>query len=121
MQLLHNVETHKDERGEIVCMLPNGVQSRSVLYITGKSGAVRGQHFHKHDTHYCYVAEGDILYSWIEDGEEKHIHLVKGDMIFTPTEEIHKFVFITDGVFIAMATDERTQENYEKDTIKHNF
>jgi len=35
---------------------------KSAVLITSKKGAVRANHYHKTDWHYCYVLEGSIEY-----------------------------------------------------------
>lgn len=112
---------YTDERGYIANMLPEGVVIKSVLYITGKKGSVRGNHWHKKDTHYCFVVKGRIRY--IHEGLTMNPYQVlsPGEMVFTPAGEKHRFEFIDDGIFIAMATEARTQKDYEADTTRGEF
>lgn len=111
----------EDERGLIANLTPD-VHIQDILYITGKKGAVRGNHYHKLDTHYCYVVEGILDYEYIgHDGEVKTEKLFKGDIVFTPPLEKHRFTFLTDGAFIALATQSRKQEDYEEDTVREDF
>ncbi len=111
-----------DQRGLITNIFPSGVQIRSILYITGTPGAVRGNHYHIKDEHYCFIVEGSIEYGWInENGEKQSTLLVPGDMVHTPTGERHQFIFVTAGAFIALATESREQEHYEEDTIRESF
>lgn len=110
---------HEDERGVILDCLPEGTHIHSVLYITGKKGAIRANHWHKKDTHYCYVVDGILRYSHKTDkGEVKSVVLGVGSCVYTPTKEVHKFEFLEDGAFIAMATEPRSEESYEADTIR---
>ena len=62
MKLYDAIETHKDERGVIVDILTREANIKSVLYITGKKGTVRGNHYHMKDSHYCFVVSGKIRY-----------------------------------------------------------
>jgi quercetin dioxygenase-like cupin family protein len=110
--------TYVDERGIIDLLLPEGVTIKNALYITGKPGAVRGSHYHTNDTHYCVCIGGKIEYTWKSGKEEGTVVLESGDMVFTPQEEKHKFTFLTDGIFIALATESRASKDYEKDTIR---
>jgi len=111
-----------DQRGLIANIFPSGVPIRSILYITGSAGAVRGNHYHLKDEHYCYSVEGSIEYGWInENGERQATLLEAGDMVHTPAGEKHQFTFLTAGAFIAMATESREQAQYEEDTIREPF
>lgn len=114
-----------DRRGLIDNILPDGETIKSVAYITGVVGAVRGNHYHLEDEHYCLVLNGRIEYSWIEKKGSKRmmnsIILESGDLIHTPTREPHRFVFLTEGIFLALSKRSRDEESYESDTIKEEF
>ena len=111
-----------DHRGLIANIFPSRVCIASILYITGITGAKRGNHYHVKDEHYCYVTEGSINYGWIdEEGKKQTALLEPGDMVYTPAGERHQFIFLTAGAFIAMATESREQEHYEEDTIRETF
>lgn len=117
------LDVFTDERGEIRALLPDDIHIHSVLYITGKAGAIRANHVHKKDTHYCYILKGELEYIWKNENEpdDKTYHsiiLKEGTVVFTPAGEKHKFVFLTDGVFVAMATEPRDQKDYESDTTR---
>lgn len=111
-------QTYVDDRGIIDVLLPEGVTIKNALYITGKPGAVRGSHYHAKDTHYCLVIGGKIEYTCKRGAKRETVVLESGDMVFTPVEEKHKFTFLTDGIFIALATESRSQKNYESDTTR---
>jgi quercetin dioxygenase-like cupin family protein len=55
---------HVDERGEMSHLLDNASNITSVLYITCKKGAIRANHYHKKDTHYSYMVEGSMEYTY---------------------------------------------------------
>lgn len=116
-------EDHRDERGVILNATPMNPTIKNVMYITGKKGAVRGNHVHKKDTHYCLVVSGHIKFQWIEPGDNTLYtkELYEGDIVLSEVGEKHRFIFETDGAFIAMATEPRTQESYEQDTIREDF
>ena len=123
MKMIDGLEEFIDDRGVIKHILPDGQHVRSVLYITGKAGAERGNHYHHKDTHYCCVLSGKIEYTYKSKEVDQIYRVVlnPGDVIFTPKGEIHKFTFITDGIFIAMATEPRSHESYESDTVRENI
>lgn len=122
MRIIKISDKFVDQRGLIANIFPSGVEIRSVLYITGIAGAIRGNHYHRKDEHYCYVTEGSITYGWIDEHGEKQTRLLgPGDMVHSPSEERHQFIFETAGAFIALATESREQEHYEEDTIRESF
>ena len=49
-------DPYVDERGLIQVLTDLPISS--VLVIRSKKGAVRGNHYHKEDFHYCYLASG---------------------------------------------------------------
>lgn len=113
----------KDHRGVIDELLPSGIHIGSAAYITGNVGAVRGNHYHKKDEHYCLVIGGVIEYSYMEKGSDdiQSVILRSGDMVYSPAGEVHKFVFHTEGIFLALAIRSREQKNYESDTVRKPF
>lgn len=118
---VYKITNHfEDERGLIENITPD-VEIKDILYITGKKGAIRGNHHHIEDEHYCYVTEGKIKYCWQEKGETLFVILNVGDCVYTPKLEKHRFEFLTDGAFTAMAIKSRKQEDYEKDTVRGEF
>ena len=122
MRIIKLRDKFVDQRGLIANIFPSGVEIRSILYITGIAGAVRGNHYQRKDEHYCYVTEGSIEYGWIDKhGEKRSTLLGPGDMVHTPTEERHQFNCVTAGAFSTLATESREQEHYEEDTIRESF
>lgn len=117
-----DIEAYDDDRG-LLKVLPGDEAIQRVLYCTGNPGAVRGSHVHAKDTHYCYVTKGTIRYEYKEadDKPVEKVDLLPGDMVFTPVGEIHRFVFVTNGAFIALSTLPRTKESYESDITKKTF
>lgn len=110
-----------DERGGIAKVLDDGVINiKSILRITSKKGAIRSNHYHKKDSHYCYLESGALEYYErpVEGGEIKKAVLAKGDMVFTPPLTIHAMKFLEDSVLWAFATRSRGQKEYEQDTIR---
>lgn len=110
-----------DERGGITRLLDEqGAAIRSVLYITSKAGTIRSNHYHKRDTHYCYLLTGKA--EWHEKPVEGGAHetevLGAGDMVYTPAMVIHAVKFLEDTTFLAFATEPRNQADYEADTVR---
>jgi quercetin dioxygenase-like cupin family protein len=119
----YKAEQYGDERGIISNATPDNPLIRNVMYITGNKGAVRGNHVHKLDEHYCLVVSGYINFKWKDKNSDEVMSqlLYPGDVVLSEAGEHHKFIFETDGAFIAMATLPRTHENYEEDTTREDF
>ena len=109
-----------DVRGAITKILDNGTAIKSILLITSQPGAVRANHYHKKDSHYSYLLSGKMEYSEraVDGGAIETAVLSSGDMVFTPPQMIHAMRFLEDSVFLAMATESRSQEDYEADTVR---
>lgn len=120
---LYRSEDYRDERGVIMNATPMNPTLKNVMYITGVKGAVRGNHVHKYDTHYCLVVAGKIKFEYTEPGDDKifDLELNPGDVVLSEVGEKHRFTFLEDGAFVAMATAERTHEIYEHDTTRIEF
>ena len=109
-----------DDRGEMLHLINNNISINSALLITCKKGSIRANHYHKKDSHYSYLIEGKMEYFCkTQKGSKIKKYIVKkGEMIFTPANEIHAMRFLEKSVFIALATEIRKQNKYEKDTIR---
>lgn len=114
-----------DKRGEMSFLLEDETSITSALLISSKKGSVRAEHYHKKDTHYAYLLEGKMEYSY-KDMENKKsrkrkIIINKGELIFTPPMIAHAMKFPEDSVFIVLTTEKRNQKSYEKDTVHFIF
>ena len=121
MNIVRNIKPEIiDPRVAITRVLDDGVSVISILLISSKAGSVRANHYHKEDSHYSYMLSGKA--EWHEkpigDGAEELEVLYAGNMVFTPPLMQHAIKFLEDSVFLAFATEERTQENYEADTVR---
>lgn len=109
-----------DDRGGITRILDSETPIVSILSITSKQGSVRSNHYHKKDTHYCYLVSGKM--EWFEKpfkgGEMESAVLEPGDMVFTPAMTIHAVRFLEDSFFLTFATESRNQADYELDTVR---
>ena len=99
MQIIRNTKPEiMEERGNITRVLDDGTSIKSILLITSKAGFVRSNHYHKKDTHYCYIFSGKA--EWHEKpaqgGEVETATLEAGDMIKTPPMTIHAVKFLED-------------------------
>lgn len=110
---------HTDLRGELLNLLRTPVGS--VTRITSKEGSVRAQHWHREDSHYCYVESGVIEYLERPVGSDekptRHVY-GPGSMFWTGPQVEHAMLFRADTVFYCFADRHRTQEDYEKDLVR---
>ena len=121
MKLIRNLKAfHVDERGEMTYLIENAVPSiQSVLLITCKKGSIRANHIHTKDSHYSYMLNGSMEYSYREGGDNKnqieHVIVKQGEMVYTPPLEAHAMKFLEDSVFLAFTTEKRKKDKYEED------
>lgn len=117
----HIAPLHGDARGEIMDLLPEpGTVIKSILRITSKAGTVRANHYHKKDSHYCYLLSGKMEYLErpIEDGDVQSVIVEAGDVIYTPPMIVHAMRFLEDSEFYTFATEPRTPTSYEEDLVR---
>ncbi|MBI3088502.1 MAG: hypothetical protein HYY91_06460 [Candidatus Omnitrophica bacterium] len=108
-----------DERGEIRNLLD--VPFTSVAVITSVKGAVRGNHYHKTDSHYCWLQRGGLIYAHRPVGgtaPPQRWVIKPGQIFYTPPQYEHVMVFIDESVMFAFARNNRQMANYEADTVR---
>ncbi|MBI2034167.1 MAG: cupin domain-containing protein [Candidatus Levybacteria bacterium] len=113
---------YTDDRGEMSHLLEGNTVFTSALLITCKKGSIRANHYHKHDTHYSFLLEGKMEYYYRNhNAKNKKLHEViveKGEIVHTPPMVEHAMKFLQDSVFLALTTEPRKREDYERDTIR---
>ena len=115
-------EPFVDNRGMIQVLLNKNMQS--AVFITSKKGAVRANHYHTHDWHYCYVVSGSIEYYWRPSGsdeEPKKMLIKTGELFFTPPMVDHAMVFPEDGAFLTLSGSNRDPDSYDDEIVKVNL
>jgi quercetin dioxygenase-like cupin family protein len=108
-----------DDRGAILPLVDQ--MMKSAVMIESKKGALRANHYHKTDWHYCYVISGTIEYYHRPTGstDEPEMLLVKeGQMAFTPPMVDHGMKFPEDTVFLTLSRNPRDQATYEADVVR---
>ncbi len=108
-----------DDRGSIQPLVDMAMKS-SVL-IDSNSGAVRANHYHKTDWHYCYVLYGEIIYYHRPHGSKEspqEVLIKEGQIFFTPPMVEHAMVFTKKTRFITWGRNSRVQEVYEADVFR---
>lgn len=119
------MESHKleletgfeDHRGKI---LPIVHDIANVQMIWSKKGALRANHYHKTDTHTCYLVTGSMDYYWRNHGETK-IHkeqFVAGDLFKTGPLIDHEMVFTDDSTMVVVSEHQRDAATYDEDIVK---
>lgn len=108
-----------DERGEITNLLD--VPLTSVAVIRSVKGAIRGNHYHRTDYHYCWLQRGGmILYQRrVGDAQPPRRWTIKpGQVFYTPPMYEHMMRFTKDSVMLVFARNNREMANYEADTVR---
>ena len=110
---------HEDARGAIQPLVERLM--RSAQLIRSAKGAVRANHYHKTDWHYCYMVSGSMEYFERPAGSKEAASrlLVKaGQLVFTPPLVEHAMKFLEDTVWLTLSRNPRDQDAYEKDVVR---
>jgi quercetin dioxygenase-like cupin family protein len=121
MKIVRKVKPfHVDERGEMSYILDRKTNITSALLIASKKGSVRANHYHKKDSHYVYLLEGKMEYTYQEVGSKKKQSIIinEGEVVYSPSMVIHAMRFLEDSVFLALTTESRNKKKYEEDTVR---
>lgn len=123
MKLYKNIKPEfTDERGDIISIFDDGVTNiKGVLLITCNPGAIRANHYHKEDSHYCYMLSGKMEYSESpidNPGKKETVIVEAGDMVYTPSMAAHAMKFLEESAFLTLATKSRKEGAYDEDTVK---
>ncbi len=108
-----------DARGTIQPLVD--MDMKSCVLISSRAGAVRANHYHRTDWHFCYVFSGSIEYYHRPVGsrdEPECVVVHAGQMFFTPPMVEHAMVFPEDTVFLTFGRNSRAQEVYEQDVVR---
>lgn len=111
---------YEDARGEIV-MIKESTAFNSASFISSKPKTTRASHWHKEDSHYCLVCDGEIWYYERPVGsteKPKFLCIKAGELFYTPPMTEHEMYFPEDTVFLCLSTLPRTNSAYESDTTK---
>jgi quercetin dioxygenase-like cupin family protein len=119
------MKTHKvslpegflDGRGKI---LPIVDDFANVQVIHSNKGAVRANHYHKTDSHYCYLITGKVEYYWRNHGEDKiqNEAFVAGELFLTGPNIDHQMVFQEDSIMVVVSEFKRDAVSYDADIVK---
>lgn len=113
-------ELANDERG-VIEKLGEGPW-QSVLRITSKKGTVRANHYHKYDSHLCFLEQGKIRYIHRPADKPKAMlqeKIIKvGQLFYTPPMVAHAMHFLEDSVFYVLTPRSGDQGDYENDIVR---
>jgi len=93
----------------------------SAVLIHSKRGAVRANHYHQTDWHFCYVLSGSIEYLHRPTGSRakpKTVFVKEGELFFTPPMVDHQMIFPEDASFLVLGRNSRAQPVYEADVVR---
>ena len=108
-----------DARGQILNVLDEPIGS--VSRIVSQAGAVRANHFHRTDSHYCILESGEVEYFHRPAGSSappEHFTFGVGELFYTPPMFEHTMVFTKDSIMWCFAKNARFSANYEADTVR---
>lgn len=108
-----------DERGEILNLLDLPVKSAAV--IRSVKGAIRANHYHKTDFHYCWLQSGALRYYHRPAGSTRAPQrwtIKPGQLFYTPPQYEHMMEFTKASVLFVLARNSRLMANYEADTVR---
>tara|TARA_Y100001968_G_C19140780_1_gene611314 strand:+ start:91 stop:525 length:435 start_codon:yes stop_codon:yes gene_type:complete len=108
-----------DDRGSIQPLLD--IDMKSSVLISSRAGAIRANHYHKTDWHYCYILSGEIKYYYRKHGEKsqpQELIIKHKQMFFTPPMVDHAMVFTKQTDFITWSRNSRLQAVYEADVCR---
>lgn len=108
-----------DERGVIQNLVEQDM--KSAVFISSKKGAVRANHYHKTDWHYCYMISGAMEYYERPTGDKgapKLIIAKAGQMLFTPPMVDHAMKFLEDTQWLTLSRNPRNKNDYEADVVR---
>lgn len=123
IKVTHLKPEFTDFRGEITRLInePN-IKIRAVLLLTHKKNTIRGNHYHKKDSHWVYCLSGKFRYYEKDMTKKKtrttSVILKPGDLVYSKPFIAHAMKALQDTVFLAITTEKRNQKAYEADTVR---
>jgi len=115
-------KAHVDNRGSIQPLVDRMMKSASL--ITSVKGAIRANHYHKTDWHYCYMVTGAMEYYERPTGSSakpKRFIVKAGQMVFTAPMVDHAMKFLEDTTWLTLSRNPRDQDSYEADVVRINL
>src|SRR3989344_1363732 len=110
---------YTDKRGIIIDILEK-VPVKHVGLVTFEKGVVRANHYHKKQTQYTYVLEGEIklVTKYFEGGKKIAKTTKPGDFVTIPPGFIHAYVATKRSSIIVLTDYSRDMKSFEEDTFR---
>ena len=109
----------RDARGELQQLF--SAPLTSVLRMTSVRGAIRGNHYHHTDYHYCWLQRGRMIYAHRPVGSRRPPRewlITPGQVFYTPPQYEHVMYFLEPSVVLVFARNQRAMAAYEADTVR---
>lgn len=108
-----------DKRGAIIDILEK-VPVKHIGLITFAKNIVRANHYHKNQTQYTYVLEGEIklVTQHFKGGKKTTTTTKPGDFVTIPPGFIHAYLATKKSVVIVLTDYSRDMKSYEDDTFR---
>lgn len=109
----------KDDRGVIQNLVD--IPLGSALVIESKKGAVRANHYHKTDFHYCWLQSGKMIYAERPVGSKEapaQKIITPGQLFYSAPMHEHVMIFLEDSLLFIVARNSRGSADYEADTVR---
>jgi mannose-6-phosphate isomerase-like protein (cupin superfamily) len=108
---------YADARGRIIA-LPD-FPTKHAMIIECNTGAVRGNHYHHHESHLMYVVSGRMIYLEQQaDGEIRTLDVKPGEAVVSPVSLAHTTVFPEPTVIAVLSDVDRGGERYENEVVR---
>lgn len=100
--------------------LARGEGYRGLSIIDSNAGARRSSHYHRTDSHYLYVLEGEMLYTERRYGSGTIVKFTvhEGEMVYTGPLVEHWTEFPRKTKLISLSKLSRTHEEHENDLVR---
>lgn len=116
-QLIPAEAVFADDRGQIAA-LPH-FNTAGAMVIESVPGAVRGNHYHLHESHLMYVVSGLMIY--IEEGVDRTVVVSEvgpGQAVISPPGAPHCTVFPEHTAFVTLSDWDRRGHKYEDEIVR---
>ena len=110
-----------DNRGSIDKIIEDK-RIQSVILIESVKGAIRANHYHKTDWHYCFLLKGSMEYyekSVANPGDPEMMIIRSGEGVYTGPLVYHAVRFLEDSTMLTLSPKERNRIDYENDLIRY--
>ena len=106
-----------DNRGDIISLIEDFA---NVQIIYSKKGSLRANHYHKTDSHYCYLIQGSIEYIWRDhkDSVTNKEKISSGELFLTGPNIDHEMIFTEDSIMVVVSEYKRDSVSYENDIVR---